>query len=240
MNPEVHIDRRQFQTAASAAVAMALLQATSLTRAQGLASLTDADASRGLKAALENGALAAVRLLGVEGGFLGNPKVRIPLPGWVQDAARFLRALGQRQQVEELELSMNRAAESAVPMAKDLLVGAVKSMSVSDAKSILGGGETSVTQFFEGKTRLPLSGQFLPVVQRATEKVGLADKYNRIASKAQGMGLARGEDATIQHYVTRKALDGLYLVIGEEERKLRQNPAAAGSALLSKVFGALR
>ncbi|WP_041676597.1 DUF4197 domain-containing protein [Ramlibacter tataouinensis] len=241
------MNRRQFldRHAAGAALALALLQAASLARAQDLrsidlASISEFDASRGLKAALENGALAAVRLLGVPDGFLANPRVRIPLPGWLQDAAGFLRAVGQRRRLDELELAMNRAAESAVPLARNLLVDAVQRMSVVDAKNILTGGDTSVTRFFADKTRAPLAAQFLPVVQRATEKVGLAGKYNRLAAQAQGLGLVRNEDPSIQHYVTRKSLDGLYLVIGEEERKLRQNPAAAGSALLSKVFGALR
>jgi hypothetical protein len=142
--------------------------------------------------------------------------------------------------VEELETAMNRAAETAVPMARDLLVGAVRSMSVADAKAILTGGDTSVTAFFADKTRAALSTQFLPVVVKATAKVGLADKYNRVAGKAAGMGLVKQEDADIHQYVTRKALDGLYLVIGEEEKKIRQDPVGTGSAVLKKVFGALK
>ena len=211
-----------------------------LARAQGLASLTDADASRGLKAALETGALAAVRILGVQDGFLANPKVRIPLPSVLQDASKLLRAMGQRKQVEELEVGINRAAENAVPMARDLLVNAVKTMTVADAKQILSGGETSVTTFFADRTRTPLSGQFLPVVQQVTARIGLAQQYDRVAGKAVGMGLVKQEDASIDHYVTRKALDGLYLVIGEEEKKIRRDPLSAGSDILRKVFGALK
>jgi hypothetical protein len=217
-----------------------LLALAPAARAQGLASLSDLDAGRGLKAALETGSLAAVQLLGKPDGFLANPKVHIPLPGALQDAARLLKAIGQQRQVEELEVAINRAAESAVPLAKTLLVNAVRSMSVADAKGILTGGETSVTDFFAGKTREPLSGQFLPVVRQATAKVGLAAKYDRIAGKAAGFGLVKQEDASIDHYVTRKALDGLYLVIGEEEKKIRRDPVGTGSALLQKVFGALR
>lgn len=209
-------------------------------RAGGLASLSDADATRGLKAALETGALAAVRLLGVPDGFLGNPKVRIPLPSALQDASRLLRAMGQRRQVEELEVAINRAAENAVPLAGNLLVNAVRTMTVTDAKNILAGGDTSVTEFFAGKTRQPLSGQFLPEVKKATSRVGLAAKYDRMAGKAAGFGLVRQEDASIDHYVTRKALDGLYLVIGEEERKIRRDPVGTGSSILSKVFGVLK
>ena len=124
-------------------------------------------------------------------------------------------------------------------MAQDLLLGAVRSMSVADAKKILSGGDTSVTAFFADKTRTPLSQKFLPVVTRSTEKVGLANKYNQIAGKAAELGLVRREDASIQQYVTGKALDGLYFMIGEEERKIRRDPVGSGSALLSKVFGAL-
>ena len=208
--------------------------------AAGLASLTNAEASRGLKTALEQGAVTAVRLLGVQDGFLANPKVRIPLPGALQDASRLLRAIGQGRQVDDLEVAINRAAENAVPLAKNLLVDSVRNMSVTDAKNILTGGETSVTTFFEDKTREPLSGRFLPVVKQATSKVGLAAKYDRLAGKAAGMGLLKLEDASIDHYVTRKALDGLYLVIGEEEIKLRRDPLGAGSDILRKVFGALK
>jgi len=135
---------------------------------------------------------------------------------------------------------MNRAAESAVPMARQLLVNAVKSMTVTDAKNILTGGDTSVTTFFADKTRMPLAAKFLPVVTKATEKVGLAEKYNRVAGKASGIGLVKKEDATIEQYVTRKTLDGLYFVIGEEEKKIRQDPVGSGSAILKKVFGALK
>ncbi len=193
-----------------------------------------------MKGALEAGALAAIGLLGKTDGFLGNDKVRIPLPGYLADAAKLLKAFGQGKRVDELVTSMNRAAEAAVPLAKNLLVGAVRSMTVSDAKNILTGGETSVTTFFADKTRVPLSSTFLPVVTKATEKVGLAGKYNQVASKAAGVGLVRKEDANIQTYVTRKTLDGLYFVIGEEEKKLRQNPAAASSAIVKRVFGLLK
>jgi hypothetical protein len=209
-------------------------------RAQGLAALSNADASKGLKTALETGALAAVRLLGVQDGFLANPRVRIPLPSGLQDASTLLKALGQGKQVEDLEVAVNRAAENAVPMAKTLLVNAARSMTVGDAKNILAGGETSVTQFFAEKTRAPLSIQFLPAVKQATSKVGLAAKYDRIAGKAAGLGLLKQEDASIDQYVTRKALDGLYLVIGDEEKKIRQDPVGTGSAILQKVFGAMR
>jgi hypothetical protein len=113
-------------------------------------------------------------------------------------------------------------------------------MSVEDGLRILKGGDDSVTNFFADKTREPLGRQFLPIVTRATERVALADKYNAVARKASGFGLARGEDANIQQYVTGKALDGLYKIIGEEEKKIRQDPLGTGSAILKKVFGGLK
>lgn len=224
--------------------ALAVLSLTALASqragAQGLAGISDLDASKGLRTALETGAVAAVRLLGRPDGFLGSDKFRIPLPGYLQDAAKILTMIGQGRQVEELEVAMNRAAEQAVPMAKNLLVGAVKNMSVQDAKKILTGGETSVTEFFADKTRTPLGGTFLPVVHQATSQVGLVKQYDRLTAKAQGLGLYKPEDPTVDHYVTRKALDGLYFMIGEEEKKIRRDPVGTGSAILQKVFGALR
>jgi hypothetical protein len=202
--------------------------------------VSDADASQGIRAALERGAVAAVGLLGRADGFLGNPKVRIPLPGFLEDAAPLLRAAGQQRRVDELVTAMNRAAEAAVPEAKTLLVNAVKSMSVSDAQQILTGGDDAATQFFARRTREPLGTKFLPIVTRATKKVALADKYNALAGKAAGLGLLRREDAKLEGYVTGKTLDGLYLVIGEEERKIRRDPVGTGSALLERVFGAGR
>jgi hypothetical protein len=234
------MDRRHFNSAAAATFGLLAVAAPGEGHALGLADLSNAEANQGLKAALEQGALAAVALLGKPDGFLGNPQVRIPLPGFLADAAKFLKTLGQGKRVEELEVAMNRAAESAVPLAKDLLVKAVKSMTVSDAKNILTGGATSVTSFFAEKTRSPLGVRFLPVVTSATKKVGLAEKYNRVAGKTSGMGLVNKEDSTIEQYVTRKSLDSLYFMIGEEEKKIRQDPAGSGKAILSKVFGALK
>lgn len=234
------MDRRHFQIRSACALAALIGLAHERAHALSLGDLTSAEASQGLKTALEKGALAAVALLGRTDGFLGNDKVRIPLPGYLEDAAKLLKTLGQDKRVDELLTSMNRAAEAAVPMAKDLLVGAVKSMSVTDAKKILSGGDTAVTGFFAEKTREPLGVKFLPVVTKATEKVGLAAKYNRVAAKAEGLGLVKKEEANIQQYVTGKSLDGLFFMIGEEEKKIRKDPVGTGSAILKKVFGALK
>ena len=237
------MQRRNFNQAGAGALGLLIWAAYGQAHAFSLgdlSSISNADASKGLKTALEKGALAAVALLGKTDGFLGNPKVRIPLPGYLDDAAKLLRNFGQGQRIDELLTAINRAAESAVPMGKDLLVSAVRNMNVNDAKNILTGGDNSVTQFFAEKTRSPLGVKFLPVVTQATEKVGLANKYNEFAGKAAGFGLVRKEDANIQQYVTGKTLDGLYTIIGEEERKIRQDPVGSGSAILQKVFGALK
>lgn len=234
------MQRRNFNQAGVSALGLLIVATYRHAHALTLDNLTNAEASNGLKTALEKGALAAVALLGKTDGFLGNPKVRIPLPGYLEDASKLLRNFGQGKRIDELVTAINRAAEAAVPMGKDLLVGAVRAMSVSDAKNILQGGETSVTNFFAEKTRVPLGVRFLPVVTQATAKVGLANKYNEVAGKAAGFGLVKKEDANIQQYVTGKTLDGLYLIIGEEEKKIRQDPVGTGSAILQKVFGALK
>jgi hypothetical protein len=203
-----------------------------------LSQLTQRDASAGLKAALERGAQAAVELLGRTDGFWGNDRVRIPLPDWLHKAEGALRILGRQKDLEELHVAINRAAEQAVPQAKDLLVSAVRSMTVADAKKILAGGDDSATRFFEGKTRAPLDRRFLPIVTKTTQRIGLARQYDALAQQAQSLGLAH-EDSSIEHHVTTRALDGLYLMIGDEEKKIRADPAGTGSALLKKVFGAL-
>jgi hypothetical protein len=199
--------------------------------------LSESDAAFGVREALERGALAAVSLLGRSDGFLGNPKVRIKLPDSLDNVAQFLKGTGQGRRVDELVTAMNRAAEAAVPQARTLLVNAVKAVSVDDALRIVRGGDNAVTSFFARKTRAPLHEKFLPVVTEATQKVSLADKYNAVAGRAAGFGLIGKEDANIQQYVTGKALDGLYFMIGEEEKKIRRDPVGTGSELLKKVFG---
>ena len=228
--------RREFTTALISLAGAAALRHS----AAQAAAISETDAAAGIRVALVRGAAAAVSLLGRPDGFLGNPKVRIPLPGFLEDAAKLLKLTGQQYRVDDLVTVMNRAAEAAVPEAKTLLVNAVRSMSVEDARRILTGGDDSATQFFARKTRALLSVRFMPIVRRATEKVALADKYNALAGKAAGLGLVRKEDANLQQYVTGKALDGLYLMIGEEERRIRSDPVGTGSALLQKVFGSLR
>ena len=225
------MQRRDFSVAAFAALA------GTGAAARAADGLSNADAASGIRAVLERGADAAVELLGKPDGFLGNPKVRIELPGFLKDAAKVLKFTGQQKRVDDLVTAMNRAAEAAVPEARALLVSAVKSMSVSDARSIVAGGQDSVTKFFASKTRTPLGERFLPIVKRETAKVDLASRFNAVAGKAASMGLVKGDDANIERYVTGKALDGLYVMIGEEEKKIRSDPVGAGSAILAKVFG---
>ena len=207
--------------------------------AAGLADLTNQDAARGIRGALDQGAASAISKLGVPGGFLNDPKVKIPLPPALDEVAKGMRLMGRGKDADELVEAMNHAAEQAVPEAKDLMVGAVRNMSLADAKHILTGGDDSVTQFFKAKTQAPLSIKFLPIVKRATDRVGLAQKYDRIAGEGLKLGLIKGDTANIERYVTDKTLDGLYLMIGEEERAIRQHPAQAASAIVAKVFGAL-
>jgi len=228
------MQRRKFTSVVVTAGGLWALSASPALRA---ADLTESDAALGIRAALERGAVAAVGLLGRNGGFLDNPKVRIELPGYLKDAAKMLQFTGQQRRVDELVTAMNRAAEAAVPKARLLLVKTAKAMSVEDALQIVRGSEVAVTDFFVRKTREPLTEQFLPIVAQSTQRVALAAKFNAVAGQAAKLGLLKPQDADIDRYVTGKALDGLYLMIAEEERRIRRDPIGSGSAILKKVFG---
>jgi hypothetical protein len=208
--------------------------------ALSLDDLSNKDAGGGLREALTQGAGKAVALLGRTDGFLGNPKVKIPLPESMQQVEGLMRGLGMGRQADELITAMNRAAEAAVPEAKALLVNAVKQMSVEDAKAILAGGDDAATQYFRGKTAAPLGEKFQPIVKKAIGKVKLAETYEKFAKKGARFGLVKEQDAHLENYVTRKALDGLYLMIAEEEKAIRENPVGAAGSLAKKVFGALK
>ena len=204
-----------------------------------VADLSSKDTSSGIKEALVKGAEMAVSQLGKPNGFMGDSRVKIPLPDSLQQAEGVMRKFGMGKQADELVETMNRAAELAVVEAKPILVNAVRKMSFDDAKAILTGGEDAATQYFKRTTSAPIGEKFLPVVKKATAKVQLADKYNQYAGKAAKFGLIDAKDANLDTYVTQKALDGLYLMIAEKEKEIRQNPIAAGSALLKMVFGAV-
>ena len=223
---------------AAALVVCGGLAAGAPVQALELSAITRADATAGVKAALEKGSAAAVASLGVEDGFLGNPKVRIPLPDGLKQAEKVMKLMGRQQEFDDLVVSINRAAEAAIPMAKPLLVSAIKSMSVADAKAIIAGGDDSVTTFFRSKTEKDLTAKFLPIVKQTTDKAGLARQYNSLAGQAASFGAIKPEDAKIENYVTGKAMSGLFLMIAEQERAIRQDPVGTGSAILKKVFGA--
>ena len=207
--------------------------------ASGVDALSNADINAGLKEALARGADAAVAQLGQKDGFFGNAALKIPLPPNLQKAEKAMRMFGMGKQADDLVLSMNRAAEAAVPEARTLLVDAVRAMTLEDARGILTGGQTSATEFFRKKTEATLTERFGPIVKATTDKVGLAQQYNQYAGMAAQFNLIDKQQASVEQYVTQQALDRLYTVIGEKEAALRANPMQAGSDLLKKVFGAV-
>jgi hypothetical protein len=204
-----------------------------------LASLSNQDAVAGLKDALIQSSGKAVSQLGAADGFLGNAQVKIPLPDSIKRVESALRMVGMGRQADELVVSMNRAAEMAVKEATPILTDSVKKMSVQDAKGILTGGDDAATQYFRRSTSEQLTQRFLPIVKKMTAKVQLAEQYNNLAGQAATFGLVKQEDANIDNYVTRKALDGLFLVIAEQERAIRKDPVGAASGIAKKVFGML-
>jgi len=222
-------------------IAMSLLLVALVAPAQAqLEGISNRDAVAGLKAALEKGAGFAVQTLGRTDGYFGDARVKIPLPQSLRSAERLMRGLGMGRYADELILTMNRAAEAAVPEAKKLLVDAVKKMTVQDAKGILTGGETAGTEYFRRTTQDQLRARFLPIVKRSTAKVGLAQTYNQYAEQGARFGLVKKEQANLDAYVTQKALDGLYFMIAEEEKKIRRDPVGSASNIIKKVFGALK
>jgi hypothetical protein len=204
-----------------------------------LESISNRDAINALKGALQRGARAAVDRLGRENGFYEDPRVRIPLPETLRRAEKNMRRFGMGRYADELLLALNRAAEAAVPEARQLFVDAIRRMSVVDAKGILTGGETAGTAYFRRSTSSALREKFLPIVRAATARVGLAQRYNQYAKYGVRVGLVSAEDANLDDYVTEKALDGLFFMVAEEERKIRKDPVGTASSLLQKVFGKL-
>ena len=228
--------RLHLSLAIALALALALVRPVAAAR---LADLSNQDTVRGLKEALVLGADKAVSQLGTANGFLGDPKVKIPLPDSLRKAERVMRMIGMGAQADELVTNMNRAAEMAVTEAKPLLVDAVKRMSIQDAKGILTGGDDAATQYFRRTTSEALTQKFLPIVKQMTARVNLAQLYNQYAGQAAKFGVIDARDANIDDYVTRKALDGLFLVIAEQERAIRKDPVGAASSIVQKVFGAI-
>jgi hypothetical protein len=208
--------------------------------AADLSSVSKQDQVGSLKQALTQGAETAVKNLAQENGYLGNPKVRIPLPDSLQKADGLLRKFGMGSYADDLIASMNHAAEAAVPEAKTLLVAAVKKMTVADAKTILTGPDDAATQYFRKTTETALAGKFKPIVAKAMQKVKLAEKYDQFAGKGAQFGLVDERDAKLDDYITRRALDGLFLMMAEQEKAIRANPLEATGNLAKKVFTILR
>lgn len=202
------------------------------------AEVSSQEAGRGLKEALVQGTGYAVGKLSAQDGFLGNPQVRIPLPPALQKTERMLRRMGLGAQADELVTTMNRAAEAAVVEAKPILLDSLGKMSWRDALAILNGPQDSATQYFRKTSGEAIAQKFLPKVRAATAQVKLADSYNRLATPAAQFGLLGAQDANLDQYVTRKAVDGLFVMIAEQERAIRQNPLGQASQLLRTVFGA--
>jgi hypothetical protein len=207
--------------------------------ARELTALTDAEVASGLREALAQGAERAVMQLGRENGYLANPKVRIPLPDSLARVEHTLRRLGAGRYTDELITAMNRAAEASAPEAKSLLLDAVRRMTIEDATDILTGGDVAATAYFRRHTEAGLTARFQPIVKQATEQARVAEAYGKFAGRAAKYGLIRAEEADLTGYVTRKALDGLYLTIAEEERAIRQHPLEQTRKLVRIVFGSL-
>lgn len=206
----------------------------------GLDQFSTQDQITSLKQALEQAAQTAVRDLARQNGYLGNDRVRIPLPENLQKAERALRKIGLGKYPDELITAMNRAAEAAVPEAKSLLLGAVKNMTVADAKDILLGNDDAATQYFRRSTESALGAKFKPIVARSMQQVGLARAYDRFAGKGVRLGLVQERDAHLDDYITRRALDGLFLMMAEQEKAIRAHPLQATGDLARKIFAAIK
>jgi len=200
--------------------------------------LSNGDIVAGLKEALQVGAAKTVDITGKTDGYFGNAAIKILLPEQVRTVESGLRALGQGERVDEFVLAMNRAAEQAAPAAKDIFWGAIKQMSFDDARRILSGGDTAATDYFRAKTTDTLTAAFRPVVKDTMDKVGVVQQYNQLQSAYKSVPFASALPSfDVETYVVGKALDGLFVVLAEQEKKIRTDPAAQVTDLLKKVFG---
>lgn len=216
------------------------LSASGIAFALDLSGFSSKDQVSSLKQALTQGAETAISNLAKQNGFLGNANVRIPLPDGLKNADRAMRRFGLERYSDDLITSMNRAAESAVPEAKALLVQAIKRMTVADAKEILTGADDAATVYFRKSTETALTARFRPIVSKAMRKVKLAETYDRFAGQGAKFGLVDERDAKLDDYITRKTLDGLFLMMAEQEKNIRDNPVEATGALAKKVFAAIK
>lgn len=192
----------------------------------------------GLREALEIGSRRAINTVGQEGGYLNNPKIRIPLPPRVQQASDLMKKFGMSQLADDFETSINQAAEKAAPQATELMINAIKAMTIDDAKNILQGENDAATQYFEGKTRPQLADLFAPVVDDSLNQVGATRYYNQLDEQMQAVPmLGQNLNLDLTSYVTEQALNGLFVMLAAEEQKIRENPAARSTELLKQVFG---
>ncbi|MFI5317510.1 MAG: DUF4197 domain-containing protein [Myxococcota bacterium] len=198
--------------------------------------LSDATAESGLRDALEVAAQRAVHATSQPGGFLDDPQIHIPLPGKLETMASGLRALGMSAKVDELEVAMNHAAEHAAGEATPVFVDAIKGMSFQDAVGILRGGDTAATTYFKQKTSAPLKAKFRPIVDQAMSKVGVMEQYNALVGHYSSTPFASVPKLDLTGYVTDEALAGLFKVVGDEEKRIRKDPAARTTDLLKQVF----
>ncbi len=199
--------------------------------------LSEADIVDGLKQALEIGTSNAVKTASVIDGYYRNPKIKILLPEKVQKAEEFLRTAGFSQQIDSFVLSMNRAAEKAAPKAKRIFWNAIKQMSFSDARRILNGRDNEATLYFKEKTSSQLQNTFKPIIRKTMSEVGTTRLFLDLNEKIDSIPFLERLSFDLDQYVTEKALNGLFLMIAEEEKKIREDPAARVTELLKKVFG---
>ncbi len=203
-----------------------------------LAGLSNSDIAAGLKAALAQGTRSAVSQLGRSDGFWGNAAARIPLPAPLAKLERTVRGIGMGGFVDQFHLSLNRAAEQAVPVAADVFAQSLQKLTLNDVRGILTGPDDAATQYFKRSTTATLTAKFRPLVAKATANVGVAQSYKQLAVSAGPFATALGAPSDLDGYVTQKALDSLFVQVAAEEARIRSNPAARGSAILKKVFGA--
>jgi len=200
-------------------------------------SITNDDMIQGLKEALQIGTQNAVTSVSKVDGYYQNPDIKIPLPAEIQKAEKYLRLAGYGSQVDEFEKSMNHAAEQAAPEAKQIFLGAVKDMKISDAEKILDGPDNAATGYFKDKTYTDLQRIFKPIVKDTMGQVGVTRQFQDINNKLSSIPLADKASIDLDQYVTDKSLDGLFFMLAEEEKKIRQDPAARVTDILKKVFG---
>ena len=191
----------------------------------------------GVREALVRGAEFAVGELGQPGGFMNNDRVRIPLPESLKKAEGFARQLGFGKQTDDFIQAMNRAAEMAVVEAKPILIQSVKQMGLRDAVEIVTGPSDAATQYLRRTTSDDMAARFLPIVKQSTAKVELAQKYQKFVGGAAKLGLVNEKDVDLDNHITRKAMDGVFVMVAEQEKRIRKDPIGTGSALLGRVFG---